>query len=268
MDFVKQYLVQSISYAAGNLRLTSAQMEALALFKELILKSENLEDDLLRMKKVTEFSTLAIKLYDFYTFLTRNTIDISTISDKFRQQSQTLAKDVNLLLYHATNPNFKTLLEKVKGEERKVSEVTTASEETLKEKNPEDKSDESPFSKFEESILNPIKPVDAFLNELLDKDEIPEQIDEYIETMNKNYENSKKNGFEVLSGMHSIVYDSLNLLKKGDIKPDKETIESLKACLIVIAAVVRGKEVNISDYLSRAGNFGKKIKSIKTREDK
>jgi hypothetical protein len=68
--------------------------------------------------------------------------------------------------------------------------------------------------------------------------------------------------------MHSIVYDSLSLLKKGDIKADKETIESLRACLIVIAAVVRGKEVNISDYLTRAGNFGKKINSIKTKEKK
>jgi hypothetical protein len=68
--------------------------------------------------------------------------------------------------------------------------------------------------------------------------------------------------------MHSIVSDSLILLKEGNIKTDKETIESLRACLIVIAAVVRGKEVNISDYLSRAGNFRKKIDSIKNKGKK
>ncbi|RPI66491.1 MAG: hypothetical protein EHM47_16525 [Ignavibacteriales bacterium] len=267
MDFVKQYLVQSISYAAGNLRLNSNQMEVLALFKELILKSEHLEDDLLRMKKITELSTLAIKLYDFYCTLTRNTVDISTISDKFRQQSHFLAKDVNLLLYNANNSSFKLLFEKVRGEDKKSSEEEfkeAADEQSI----PEQKSDESSFTHFEETILNPIKPADAFLNELNEIDEVPEKIDEYIETMKKNSELSKKNGFEILSGMHSIVADSLTLIKQGDIKADKETVESLKACLIVIAAVVRGKEVNISDYLNRAGNFGKKINSIKNKDVK
>jgi len=266
MDFIKQYLVQIISYAAANLRLNSNQIEILALFKELILKSDNLEDDLLKMKKITEFSTLAIKLHELYSFLTKNTIDISTISDKFRVQSQQLVKDVNIILYNANNINYSSLFDRIKGEEKKVSEKTKSDK--IAEESPEENKEESTFTHFEETILSPIKPVDAFLTELLDKEELPEIINEHIEMMRKNSELSKKNGFQILSGMHSIVYDSLSLLKKGDIKADKETIESLRACLIVIAAVVRGKEVNISDYLTRAGNFGKKINSIKTKEKK
>jgi hypothetical protein len=263
MDFVKQYLVQSISYAAGNLRLNSTQIETLAHFRELILKSDHLEEDLLKMKKITEFSTLAIKLHDLYTFLTRNTIDISTISDKFRQQSQQLVKDVNLILYNANTKDYKILFDKIKSDE-KTSIINEPAGENIEA----EKQEESSFSQFEDTILNPIKPVDAFLTDLLDKEDIPERINEYIETMTKNSELSKKNGFEILSGMHSIVSDSLILLKEGNIKTDKETIESLRACLIVIAAVVRGKEVNISDYLSRAGNFRKKIDSIKNKGKK
>ncbi len=280
MDFIKQYLVQSISHAAGNLRLNSNQIEALALFKELILKSDHLENDLLRMKKVTEFSTLAIKLHDIYSFLIRNTIDIPAISEKFKQHSQQLEKDVNLLLYNADRSNFKLVFEKIKQEEKAediknpIVKIIEENGTTYEEK--EEKS--SSFTKFEETILNPIKPIDSFLNEISElasqseqesaKDGLPDNIDEYIETMKKNSELSKKNGFEILSGMHLLVSDSLSLMKDGILKADKENIESLRACLIVIAAVVRGKEVNISDYLNKAENFSKKINLIKLKEEK
>jgi len=270
MDFVKQYLVQSISYSAGNLRLNSNQMEALALFKELILKSEHLEDDLLKMKKVTEFSTLAIKLHDIYSFLIRNTIDLSTISEKFKLHSQQLVKDVNLLLYNANHSNFRLLFDKLKYEEKtegikepivKIIEEDITSHEEKKEEG-------SPFTKFEETILSPIKPFDSLLNEISEKENLPDNIDEFIETMKKNSELSKENGFEILSGMHLLISDSLSLMKEGTLKPDKENVESLRACLIVIAAVVRGKEVNISDYLNKAENFSKKINMIKLKEEK
>ncbi len=48
--------------------------------------------------------------------------------------------------------------------------------------------------------------------------------------------------------------------------PGKEVIESLRACLIVIVAVVRGKEVDISNYLNRAEDFGNKLATIKLRK--
>lgn len=270
MVFVKQYLIQSISHAAGNLRLNSNQMEALALFKELILKSEHLENDLLKMKKVTELSTLAIKLHEIYSFLIRNTIDISTVSEKFKQHSQQLVKDVNLLLYNANHSNFRLLFDKIKQEEKteEIKEPVVKIIEESADSNEEKKEESSSFTKFEKTILNPIKPIDSFLNEISEKENLPDNIDDYIETMKKNSELSKKNGFEILSGMHSVVSDSLRLMKEGNLKADKETIESLRACLIVIAAVVRGKEVNISDYLNKAENFSKKINSIKLKEEK
>jgi hypothetical protein len=264
MDFVKQYLVQSITYASGNLRLNSNQIETLALFKEMILKSDHLEDDIIKMKKVTEFSTLAIKLHELFSFVAKNSVDISTISEKFKQHSQLLVKEVNLLLYNADHSDFKIIFDKLKQDENKETEdknidVNLVPDEEEKEKNPS-------FTIFEETILKPIKPIDSFLNEICETDNLPDNIDEFIKTMKINSDLSKKNGFEILSGIHSIVSDSLTLIKEGNLKADKETVGSLRACLIVIAALIRGKEVNISDYINKAESFSKKINSIKSRE--
>jgi hypothetical protein len=48
--------------------------------------------------------------------------------------------------------------------------------------------------------------------------------------------------------------------------PGREVIEALRACLIVIVAVVKGKEVDITNYLNKAEEFGKKIQSIKIKD--
>jgi hypothetical protein len=225
------------------------------------------------MKKVTEFSTLAIKLHEIYSFLIRNTIDISAISEKFKQHSQQLVKDINLLLYNANHPDFRLLFDKIKQEDR--AEVKEPIVKIIEENIPlqeEKKEESSSFTKFEETILSPIKPFDSLLNEISDNEShkagLPDNIDEFIVTMEKNSELSKENGFEILAGMHSLIYDSLNLIKDGNLKADKEIVESLRACLIVIAALVRGKEVDISDYLNKAENFSKKINSIKLKDEK
>jgi len=263
MDFVKQYLIQSITQAAGNLRLNSNQIETLALFKELILKSDHLEDDIIRMKKVTEFSTLAIKLHELFSFVAKNSVDILTISEKFKQHSQLLVKEVNLLLYNTDHSDFKVIFDKLKQEKNKEDEEKINNDNLV---SVEEKEESLLFTIFEETILKPIKPIDSFLNEICETDKLPDKIVEFIEIMKINSDLSKKNGFEILSGMHSVVSDSLTLIKEGKLKADKETVGSVRACLIVIAALIRGKEVNISDYINKAESFSKKINSIKLRE--
>jgi len=49
------------------------------------------------------------------------------------------------------------------------------------------------------------------------------------------------------------------------VMPGKDVVDALRACLIVIVAVVKGKEVDITNYLNRAEEFGKRIKIIKIR---
>ena len=66
MDLIKQYIVQSIAAASNNLRLSTEKIEVVALLREAIVKSDNLEEDIKNMKKITELSTLAIRLNDIY----------------------------------------------------------------------------------------------------------------------------------------------------------------------------------------------------------
>lgn len=84
--------------------------------------------------------------------------------------------------------------------------------------------------------------------------------------MKTNGELSRRIGFEILSNMHSIISKALLLIRNRDLMPGKEVIESLRACLIVIVAVVRGKEVDISNYLNKAEDFGNKLATIKLKE--
>ena len=62
MNLIKQYIIQSITNAANSLRLSTQKIEVVGLLKELISKSEDLEADIIKMKKITQFSTLAIRL--------------------------------------------------------------------------------------------------------------------------------------------------------------------------------------------------------------
>jgi hypothetical protein len=84
--------------------------------------------------------------------------------------------------------------------------------------------------------------------------------------MSSNAQLSERIGFEILTSMHNIIAKALLLIRNRDLMPGKEVIESLRACLIVIVAVVRGKEVDISNYLNKAEDFGNKIALIKTEE--
>ena len=98
MELIKQYIVQSISAASNNLRLSTEKIEVVALLREIIVKSENLESDIRSMKKVTELSTLAIRLNDIYNYLTQGQIDLFKFSDKFKEHSQYLIKDLSHML--------------------------------------------------------------------------------------------------------------------------------------------------------------------------
>jgi len=265
MGVVKQYLTQSISAATGNLRLNTQQMETISLIRDVLQKSNSLEDDLIKMKKITEFSTMAIKLHEMYSYLTKGPIDILTLSEKFKTHSQQLVKDLNQLL-SSNNNNLRNALSKLRDnqEENTIDkEITDNANE--KEIAKEDK--ETSFSGFEEAILKQIKPMDSLLTEIAEGKILSEKIDEFAEIMEKNSEFSRENGFDILSNMHSIVSDSLKLIKAGTLKAEKEIIEALRSCLIVIAAVVRGKEVNISDYLSKAESFGNNINALKKKEE-
>lgn len=284
MEFIKQYITQSISAAANSLRLSTHQIEIVALLKDAIIKSDDLSIDLTRMKKITELSTLAIKLTEIYNFLGHNTIDFFKISDQFKDHSRNLIKDLNHLLDTTTPLAFKNALEKLHPEvesiqkeakeeinidlsKRKVDEEIFLKPETEKIKEriileDENDNEESFIQNFETNILRPIKPLDVMLKKLSNADFNYEEISSYIKVMSENGRLSKKIGFEIISDMHETIAKTLTLIKNRKLMPGKEIIEGLRACLIVIVAVVKGKEVDITNYLNRAEELQQKISKI------
>jgi hypothetical protein len=80
--------------------------------------------------------------------------------------------------------------------------------------------------------------------------------------MKTNGELSAKIGFEIIANMHRILSTAFSLLSTKELVPKPDVIESMRACLIVIVAVVKGKEVDITNYLNRAEEFGRKIQLL------
>lgn len=298
MDLIKQYIVQSISVAANNLRLSTEKIEVVALLRDAIVISENVEYDIKEMKKITELSTLAIRLNEIYSYLAQPQIDFLKFSEKFKEHSQFLIKDLSHLLEIVGPPEFKKALGKLTGnkvekeiadrnhddpnkdkdervievplkEKGNIEDILKPETDLLKEKLilEDDKDTEDLlFQNYESEILKPIKSIDKILKQLSKNEIEPEAILKLAKIMNKNGEISNKIGFEIIANMHKIISKSLLLIRARELMPGKEVVESIRACLIVIVAVVKGKEVDITNYLNRAEEFGNSIQSIKLKE--
>lgn len=296
MEIIKQYIIQSISTASNNLRLSTQKIEVVALLREAIVKSENLEADIKSMKKITELSTLAIRLNEIYSYLTQNQIDLIKLSDKFKEHSQFLIKDLSHMLDMVNPLTFRNALEKLKENtavvvnpegieqslelnqdsinvdlsKRKPDSKLFAETESnkLKEKiifEEEKEDDDLFFQNYENEILKTIKPIDGMLKQLSKNEVSTEELQSFAKKMKINGDISAKIGFDIIANMHWIIAKALLLIRTRELMPGKEVIESVRACLIVIVALVRGKEVDINNYLNRAEEFGKEIQTLKIK---
>lgn len=278
MDLIKQYIVQSIAAASNNLRLNTQKIEIVAMLREAIIKSENLEADIRNMKKITELSKLAIRFSDIHAYLTQPQVDLFKFSDKLKEHSQIMIKDLSYMLDIINPAGFKQVLEKLKPEKidelavdlskrKSDPEVFNKTEsEIIKEEiilGDEKQTEDLLFQNYESDILKPIKQIDNMLKQLSAENINKEEIRKYTALMKKNAEISENIGFEIIANMHNIISRALGYIEKGNLKPSAGIIESMRACLIVIVAVVRGKEVDITNYLNRAEEFGRKILSLK-----
>lgn len=283
MEFVKQYITQCITAASNNLRLSTQQIEIVALLKGVINKSGDLGNDLISMKKITVLSTLAIRLNEIFNFLTQNQIDLLRISEQFKDHSRILIKDISHLIENSNPAAFQKAIDKIYNRPSETVEINVdlskrqAGEELfikpednkLKERLVLDDAVEDEdlfFQNFESSILKPIKPLDNMLKDMIKNETNYDQINSFAKVMKENGQLSTRIGFEIIANMHLIVAKALTLIRNRDLMPGREVIESIRACLIVIVAVVKGKEVDISNYLNRAEEFGNQISTIKIRD--
>ena len=282
MDLAKQYIIQCIVAAANNLRLSSEKIETVAILRERLNNCESLSEEIKNFKKITELSKLGIKLGDLQNFIDNGKIEFVKFSDKFKEHSYGLVKELNGVLDiftpHAARMSFQKF--DTGGLNIDLTNQKVNSFDAIVQSPPEielpkrsrayelreaiifeelNKENDFNFENFEEKILRPVKELDPFLNRVLKYEYTENEINSHIKIMYENAELSKKVGFEIISNMHSIFAKGLELINQKKIAPSSNVIESLRACLIVIVAVVRGKDVDITNYLTRAENFGKTI---------
>lgn len=289
MDLAKQYILQSITAAASNLRLNNQRIELIAILKEVISKSRDLQHDLNQMKKITSLSKFAIKLNEMYKYLNEGSVDFLKLTDRFKEQSYNLIRELNNFLDLVEPTSFKQTLHQLTEAESKIIEIVNEAEqidpglieikndesvekievsETINDQKPLTDERASAFNNFESQMLKPIKILDSMLNKLEIDPELPAELEEYSQLMIANAKLSSEHGFEILSQMHEILAAGFTHLKNQTIHPSREVIESLRSCLIVIVAVVKSKEVDIKNYLNRAEVFGSFIQNISTEEAK
>ncbi len=280
MDFAKQYIIQCIVAAANNLRLSSEKIETVAILKERLSDAESLAEEIKNFKKLTELSKLGIKLGEIHASIDNGKIDFLKLSERFKEHSYNIVKELTQTLDVLTPTAARQLFNKdfenpirvdftnrpIKNSNYQFEKTIEVSKRTKADEMKEaiilddlNKEYDFNFENYEETVLKPIKELDSFLNRVLKFDYTENEINGYIKIMNVNGELSKKVGFDVLSNMHLILANGLKLINQKVIAPSINVIESLRACLIVIVAVIKGKEVDITSYLSRAENFGKSI---------
>jgi hypothetical protein len=289
LDLSKQYIIQCIVTASNNLRLSSEKIEAVAILRERLSRAENLSEEIKCFKKITELSKLGVKLGELQNFIESGKLDFAKLSDNFKDHSYGLVKELSYVLDVVTPQIMRDLFQKFNTDaididltkrqasaeaEEKMNNVVSKEINIPKRSNPDelkealildelDKEDDFSFEQYEAKVLRPIKELDAFLNRVLKYDYTENEINTNIKTMKENAELSQKVGFEVLSNMHKIFFTGLELINNKKIAPSTNVIDSLRACLIVIVAVVRGKEVDITNFLNKAEEFGKTISQSK-----
>jgi len=271
MDLVKVYLIQSITTAANNLRLNAQQIEVVGLLRETVVNSKDLGAELLLMKKTTELSKLAIRLSEIHSFLTQGKVDFVKISEQFREHSRYLIRDLNQFLENVSPKIYKDAFNKINNGnstpldvelvdrsnlagEVMVANVSKADENILEA----EKINSRPAIDFEKKILSPVKSLDDMLKKIPSGSVSEKELMNYSELMKDHSSLASSQGFHVIAKMHEIIALALSAVINGKLFADKTVIESLRACLIVIVAVVKRKDVDITGYLNRAEEFGTK----------
>ncbi|KUG26111.1 hypothetical protein ASZ90_004055 [hydrocarbon metagenome] len=288
MNLVKQYIVQAIVTASNNLRLSSEKIEVVAILREHLSKCSSIENEIIEMKKITTLSKFAIKLDEVYRFIATSKIDFLKISDRFKEHSHSLIRDLCNVLDVVTPQNMRSILAEISNKTINVKLVDkqnktlnidgikihqpkkeliepeiTITEKLVLEDIKED--EEIDFEDYEKAIMKPVKELDSFFKKLESLTYTGEEIKKYHELMEANTKLSEKVGFEIITNMHKIISHALSMIRENELAPIRDTIESMRACLIVIVAVVRRKDVDITTYLNKAEKFGKNIYARKGR---
>lgn len=175
MNFINEYIIQSIVCASNNLRLSTEKIEIVTLIRQFFEKENDIALIIFLMKQKTEFSKFAVKLDTLYKFISKEKIDFTKITESFKEHCHFITQELGMLLDILSTAKTKELLEELlenkrsfvqakqnKSEEKEVA-GTTKDDEILFE---DEEKEEFSFEDYEKKILKPIKKFDEFLNKL------------------------------------------------------------------------------------------------------
>lgn len=287
MNFFKQYILQALSLATNNLRLSPDRVETVAYLKDYLNNSEDIEKEIAMMKTKTELSKFAIKLGEAYKFVSGSNVDFLKLTDVFKEHSNNLIVELSNVLDMVTTEKLKEILapvinevelaidlgdiestkniptqlyEETSNDKKESEEIDSLKEELILEEVTEH--DKFDFADFEEKILKPVSKLEKMLKEL-EADNVPdEDLKKFISLIKKHAEISEEIGFNILAEMHTVLYTALMKVQNKEVMVDKKLVESMRACLIVIVAIVRSKDVDITNYINRAEKLGKYLESL------
>lgn len=272
MNFIKEYIIQSIVCASNNLRLSTEKIEIVTLIKQSIEKEEDISLFIYLMKQKTEFSKLAVKLDSLHKYISIDKTDFLKVSEIFKEHCHFITQELGLLLDILSTSSTKKLLEELsiskqtflKPGKKEVVDLDSSKKNAAgknDEKLLEDKNDKEEFNfeDFEKKILKPIRKFDEILNKLPALNYTEKAINEVADLVKLNADLATNVGFDIIGEMHHTFFKALKLIQNRKIPATKETVESMRACLIVIVAVVRRKDVDISKYLKKAEIFGRSL---------
>lgn len=274
---VKEYLLQCVNQASGHLKLTAEKIEMIGILREEISGCSNLDCYIKEMKKVTELAKLALKFTEIVNFVNNNKIEYATISEKFRQHSYNLVKELSVTLDVKSSLIFRSYINRVKesyGQNciSKTEQMPAGESDFSDERkenlllHEESEPEQITFYKFEEMVTKPISPLDNSLKNLLQNEIKPDELKYFGNLMKRNWIVSKNFDSQIISNMHEIVGKTLFLISENILQPNRQIVDALRACLIVIVALIKDKEIDISVYLRKAEELGNSIKTIKVKD--
>ncbi|NLT50014.1 MAG: hypothetical protein GXX85_03755 [Ignavibacteria bacterium] len=269
MNLINKYLIQSISTAAENLRLNTEKIEIVSLLKSHLEECNNLSGEINRLKRRTEFSKLAIKLDQILQFIQQGNFDYLTISDKFKEHSASIIMDLSNTLDVCTPKKVIEIFNELKKQDTEVEfKIDEEIKENIDNNNQSEciektKNSELKLAEYESIILEAVKEIDPLLKRLNTNEYSDEELEYFEDVFLKNADLSRQSGFSLIADMHTITSKAISQLREKNILALAPVIEGIRACLIVIVAVVRGKEVDITGYLNKAEIFGERINALK-----
>lgn len=264
-NYKKQYIIQQLHHAASFLRLTKEQETVLYFLCNYLDTSQDILSDLKQMVKITEISALALKLKHSFEYISSSKIQFVNISENFKKQTKEILHDLLNFLNNVDIKKLQMILQPGLEIEESTYQTTSDVDDNqgeLENINVDQTKENPSYKKFEKKIIENIKYYDNLLTQLYQNSFDLNELADAVRNSQKLEEEIKQFGFEVIHEVHCIFSKTLELLFKGTIPMTNEIIESMRSCLIVIASIVKSKDIDLSFYLSRIDNLKKLLNSF------